>query len=171
VRGLVWNPVFALLPAFYLKRLAAAGSRPAAAGWLVAFLVGFPHAGYTALEIRHYIVLDGVADGRTRAQLGFFGSYMVFGGALAVWYVERGASVLGTRLRLDPRALMAPLSLAGSAGAVMGLQDVLVMDIALRPRSVLRAAAGSVLRWRWLRLTLPWAAAQWLLARALHFFR
>ena len=169
IRGFIWNPIFALLPLFYLSRFTVASSSPAATFWLSAFILGFPHAGYTALEIRHYISRDdGVADGRTRLQLGFFSLYFLFGGVLAVWYVQRGAAVISERLGVSPYAVMFPLALAGSVGAVMGLQNVLVMDIALRPVAVLQAAARSLLCWRWLRITLPWTVLQLVPALALH---
>ncbi len=95
----------------------------------------------------------------------------MLGGALAVWYVASGGSVLAERFNLPVDPVMAALALAGSAGTVVGLQDVLVMDVVIRPARVLRAAANSLLRWRWLRVTLPWAALQFALAaglRALH---
>lgn len=169
-RGLIWNPVFALLPWFYLERFTRASSSFAVAFWALAFVLGFPHAGYTALEIRHYLLPhDGVADRRTRSQLAFFSAYLVLGAALGVWYVERGAAAvsISTGSGLDDHLLMALLAWTGSVGAVMGLQDVLVMDLVLRPHRVLRAAVNSHLCRRWLWITLPWALVQFLLAEAL----
>lgn len=170
-RGLVWNPVFALAPLFYLNRFLGASSGLAEAFWLAAFLLGFPHAAYTALEIRHYTMSrDGTADERTRAQLLFFSMYGLLGSVLAVWYIERGASALAERSGFDHHLLMCCLALAGSVGAVMGLQDVLVIDILLRPLKVARAGIATLFSRRWSRLTLPWALAQWSLAEALHAF-
>ena len=171
VRGLVSNPVFALLPLLYLELFDRFRS-PLGALWLAAFVLGYPHAGYTALEIRHYFLrYDGVADARTLPQLLFFSAYGVVGGALAVWYVERGAAVLAGRSGLPVHLVMALLALGGAVGTVMGLRDVLVMDLALRPGRVIRAAAGALLRWRWLRFTMPWAAVQLALAEGLRALR
>ena len=164
LRGLVSIPVFALLPLLYLWLLAHS-SGAASALWLVAFLLGFPHASYTALELRHLLhAHDGEADARTMQQAAFFGVYGLFGTALAVWYVLEGAPVLSQKLGLDARLTTGGLALAGSVGAVMGLQDVLVMDLLSRPTRVLRAGAHTLTRWRWLRVTLPWTALQLALA-------
>ncbi len=172
VRSLIWNPVFALVPTFYLDRFSDASSALVEGFWLVAFLLGFPHAGYTALEIKHYFMPnDGVAERRTLGQLLFFGGTGLLGGALAVWYVASGGDVLAKRFDLPTVPVMAALALVGSAGTVVGLQDVLVMDVVLRPVRVLRATANSFLRWRWLRVTLPWAALQLALAAGLRALR
>ncbi len=166
-RGLVWNPVFALLPVLYLERFASSDGAPAIF-WLLAFFLGFPHAGYTALEIRHYFQRDdGVADSQTWSQACFFGAYAVFGGALAAWYVARGGGVLGERLSINPYILMPVLALAGAVGTVMGLQDVLVMDLLVRPSRVLRASVRALTSWACLRITLAWALLQLALASIL----
>lgn len=167
-RGLVWNPIFALLPWFYLNRFAASTGLPSAF-WLSAFVLGFPHAGYTAAELRHYTrPNDGIADGQTWSQLAFFLAYGLVGGALAVWYVASGAGTIGARFGWSPHVLMPALALAGSVGAVMGLQDVLVVDLAVRPIKVAQAALASLLQPRLMKLTIPWAATQCLMAEALH---
>ncbi len=171
VRGLVLNPVFALLPLLYLDRFGSATWVPVEAFWLTAFLLGFPHAGYTALEIRHYFDrFDGVADRRTLAQLLFFSSYLVFGAVLAGAYVELGARALGARLGGPVPGFALLLAVLGSVGAAMGLQDVLVMDIVLRPARVLRVLASTLFRWRWLRVALLWTAVQLLIAQLVALF-
>lgn len=168
VRGLVWNPVFALLPLFYLDRLARAESAPWQLFWLLAFILGLPHAGYTALEIRHYIDRDDeVAGARTTQQLLFFSSYLVFGVALSTWYVYSGGEVITRLLGLGRGTAMLGLAAAGSVGAIVGIQDVLVMDLVSRPALVLRSILNSLTQWRWLRIILPWTALQLLLALGL----
>jgi hypothetical protein len=159
VRGLVWNPVFAVLPLFYLDRFAAA-SGPAAAFWLCAFVLGYPHAGYTALEFRHYLRRDGVADARTPAQAVFFGVYALLGCGLAAWYVAQGAVVIGQAVGVGRTPLLLVLALGGGVGTVMGLQDVLVMDMVRRPGRVVTGAVAALAEPRWLRITLAWALVQ-----------
>ena len=143
-RGLVWNPIFALLPLYYLHRLERSTTPPSEALWLLAFLLGFPHAGYTAMEVRHYTELDGVAGGRTCGQLLFFSGYLVMGLGLSTWYVTKGGWVLAEKTGLDARPVRVGLTISGAVGAVVGVQDVLVMDLVLRPGKVLRAAIGAV---------------------------
>lgn len=164
-RGLVWNPIFALLPALYLVRFEAT-SGLVSYFWLLAFVLGFPHAGYTALEIRHFFYFDGVADSRTWRQAVFFAAYGLLGGGLAVWYVVRGSSLISQRFGLESYPLMLLLSVGGSVGAVIGLQDVLVMDLLLRPGRVLRAGIRALSHRRWMPLTITLLLSQFLLALA-----
>jgi hypothetical protein len=159
-RGLVWNPIFALLPAWYLERLADTSGLVGLC-WCAAFLLGYPHAGYTAFELRHYVLRrDGVADARTWSQACFFGAYGLLGSGLAGWYVARGAGVIGGKLSVAAPMLMPVLALAGGIGTAMGLQDVLVMDLLMRPERVLRAATRALTKGPWLWITLGWAAVQ-----------
>ncbi len=158
-RGLVWNPIFALLPAFYLQRFGHT-SGPTSYFWLFAFILGFPHAGYTAMEVKHFFDHDGVADARTFRQGVFFASYGVLGAVASVWYIARGAEVIGVRFQVAPMLVAIALALAGSIGTVIGLQDVLVMDLLLRPGRVARSALRAISQRRWLRLTLTLATLQ-----------
>lgn len=159
-RSLALNPVFALLPSAYIYTAQwTTGATSVFA--LGAFCLGFPHAGYTAFEVRHYFARsDGVADDRSAAQALFFGAHAVVGGALAIWYVAVGARVLSERFRLDPMPVTVALSVLGSVGAVMGLQDVVVADIIARPRLVLTAAVRAFREPTWARVTVPSALAQ-----------
>ncbi len=165
VRSLIGNPTFALLPWFFLERFAAASGPPISWLWLCAFVLGYPHALYTALEIRH--VFETRDHGAGRHSLGkviCFGGQAVLGGGLAVWYVAHGADVLADRQGQDVHALVAGLALGGSVGAVVGLQDVLVIDVLLRPGQVLRAGKQALLSRHWLPVAVPTTCGQAVLA-------
>lgn len=152
-RGLVWNPIFALLPAFYVQRFSHTTGAVSYL-WLAAFILGFPHAGYTAMEVRHFFSRDGVAEARTLRQGVFFAAYGVVGAVASVWYVARGAELIGDRFHIAPTLIVIGLAFVGSVGTVIGLQDVLVMDLLLRPLRVARSALRAISQRRWLRLTV-----------------
>lgn len=164
VRGLIGNPTFALLPIFYLNRFVQTQNTPFEVLWFALFVLGFPHAGYTALEIRHFLERgDGVAEGRTVKQFVFFSGYFVFGVTLSVYYIDQGSVLMEQRFGIDLHVTTMSMALIGSIGAVMGLRDVLVMDLLLCPVRTLKVAASSVLQSRWMKLTISWMAIQFLL--------
>ena len=78
-----------------------------------------------------------------------------------------GWEALSGGLGLPLHAAMGLLALGGAVGAAVGLQDVLVLDLLVRPRKVLRAALAALLTWRWLRLTVPWTLMQLALGEAM----
>ena len=165
VRSLIGNSIFAVLPWVFLERYAATLAPPMSWLWLSAFVLGYPHALYTALEIRHVIgTSDHIVGPRTLGQVICFGGQALLGGVLAVWYTGYGAVVLASRLGHDLHAMVAVLAVGGSVGAVVGLQDVLVVDVLLRPGRVLDAIVRAVTPAQWLPVTAPTAIGQALLA-------
>jgi len=165
VRSLVGNPIFALLPWYFLERYAASSASLVSWLWLCAFVLGYPHALYTTLEIRHLVEARKESAGRrTLGQLACFGGHGLLGGVLAVWYVAHGAVVLAERLGQEVHAMVVVLAVGASVGAVVGLQDVLVMHVLLRPGRVLRASVRALTSPRHLALTTPTAITQFLLA-------
>ncbi len=133
--------------------------------WLSAFVLGYPHALYTALEMRHVLgTSDHIVGPRTLGQVTCFGGQALLGGVLAVWYTGYGAVVLAGRIGHDLHAMVAVLAVGGSVGAVVGLQDVLVVDVLLRPVRVVNAAMRALTHAQWLPVTVPTAIGQALLA-------
>lgn len=161
LRGLIGNPAFALVPILYLNWLSGARFGVLQVLWLIAFLLGFPHANYTALEVRHFLRKgDGIAEARTVPQLLVFGSYFVFGNLLSVYYVDRGAVIMTSALGIDMHLLTLSLALLASVGAVMGLRDVLVADLVARPIWAIQVALSSLYQARWAWLVWLWALTQ-----------
>lgn len=165
VRSLIGNPIFAVLPWVFLELYAVTLAPPMSSLWLSAFVLGYPHALYTALEIRHVVgTSDHIVGPRTLGQVTCFGGQALLGGVLAVWYTGYGAVVLAGRLGHDLHAMVAVLAVGGSVGAVVGLQDVLVVDVLLRPVRVVNAAMRALTHAQWLPVTVPTAIGQALLA-------
>lgn len=165
VRSLIGNPIFAVLPWVFLELYAVTLAPPMSWLWLSAFVLGYPHALYTALEIRHVLgTSDHIVGPRTLGQVTCFGGQALLGGVLAVWYTGYGAVVLAGRLGHDLHAMVAVLAVGGSVGAVVGLQDVLVVDVLLRPVRVVNAAMRALTHAQWLPVTVPTAIGQALLA-------
>lgn len=92
--------------------------------WGLVFVCFLPNATYLFLELRHLILVDGIADDRCLGSVLFFTGISMLGLVCAVATIVYGANRLAPLLGLNRILLMAVLSFLSSFGAVIGLLDI-----------------------------------------------